>query len=68
MFLLAGLLGVVVNFLTYFVIQLTSSLNVKILGTMRNILLIVISVVFYGEQVSQNEMFGYCLALAGFIG
>ncbi len=67
-FLLAGLLGVFVNFLTYFVIQLTSSLNLKILNTLRNILLIFVSIFFYKEYVSVNEVFGYSVALMGFIG
>lgn len=46
-FVLAGLLGIAVNYLTYTVIQITSSLTLKILGTLRNIVLIVIGILFY---------------------
>lgn len=41
---------------------------VVFLGTMRNIILIIVSVVFYGEFVSAHEMFGYLMALTGFVG
>ncbi|RYG60217.1 hypothetical protein EON64_19480, partial [archaeon] len=38
-FLLSACMGIGVNFATYFVIQVTSGLTVKILGTLRNVLL-----------------------------
>lgn len=65
-FVLAASLGILVNYLTYFVIQLTSSLNLKILGMFRNILLIVVSIFLYQEKVSTNEIIGYGVALVGF--
>jgi len=68
LFLLASLMGVGVNFITYFVIQFTSSLTMKILGTVRNILLIVIGVVIYQEVISVNQAIGYFIALIGFVG
>ena len=67
-FFSAAILGIIVNFLTFFVIVYTSSLNVKILGMFRNMMLIVVSVVFYAEQVTLIEIIGYVLALIGFIG
>ena len=67
MFILAGILGILVNYLTVLVIQLTSSLNVKILVMLRNILLIIVSVVFYGESISNNEVLGYGIAIIGFV-
>ena len=67
-FLLASGLGLAVNFLSYFVIQATSSLTMKVLGTARNVLTILLGVLFYGETVSINEGLGYSLALVGFAG
>ena len=66
-FVLAASLGILVNYLTYFVIQLTSSLNLKILGMFRNILLIMVSIFLYQEKVTTNAMIGYGVALVGFI-
>lgn len=66
-FVIAASLGIVVNYLSYFVIQLTSSLNLKILGMFRNIVLIIVSIFVYHEQVTFNEIIGYGVALAGFI-
>jgi drug/metabolite transporter (DMT)-like permease len=66
-FALAASLGILVNYLTYFVIQLTSSLNLKILGMFRNILLIMVSIFMYQEKVTTNEIIGYGVALIGFI-
>lgn len=67
-FLAASGMGLIVNFLSYFVIQVTSSLTLKVLGTFRNILVIFIGVGFYGEQVTVSEGLGYILALVGFVG
>ena len=67
-FLVASFLGLGVNFLSYLVIQATSSLTMKVLGTARNVLTILLGVLFYGETVSVNEGLGYSLALAGFAG
>lgn len=67
-FIFAALLGLVVNFLTYFVIQVTSALTLKVLGVARNVLVIVIGVIFYREIVTLNEGMGYSLAVLGFAG
>ena len=48
-FIIAASMGVGVNFLSYLVIQYTSSLTMKILGTARNVVTIFIGVLFYGE-------------------
>ena len=66
-FALAGFLGLGINFLSYYVIQATSSLTMKVLGTLRNILTIGMGIVFYGETVSMTEGLGYSLALLGFV-
>jgi len=67
-FIAASTMGLGVNFLTYFVIQATSSLTMKVLGTVRNIFTIVIGVILYSETVALNEGFGYSVALLGFVG
>ena len=67
MFLAAASLGLFVNFLSYFVIQATSSLTLKILGGVRNILTIAVGVVRYSEIVSVLELVGYAITFAGFI-
>lgn len=66
LFLAASFMGIGVNYLSYLVIQVTSSLTMKILGTARNILVIIIGVLFYGEVVTFHEGVGYTVALAGF--
>ena len=67
-FAVASVMGIGVNFLSYLVIQYTSSLTMKILGTARNILTIMVGVVFYNETVTLNEAIGYGIALLGFTG
>jgi hypothetical protein len=67
-FLLASSLGIGVNFISYYVIQYTSSLTMKILGTVRNICMVVIGVFWYKEIVTMNQANGYGLALVGFVG
>jgi len=62
----ASLLGLIVNFLGLMVVQVTSSLTVKILNTVRCIGLVVFGVLFYGERCSMTELVGYGIALLGF--
>lgn len=68
MFVIASVMGIGVNFITYFVIQYTSSLTMKILGTVRNILLIVVGVFIYQEVITFYQAVGYFIALLGFVG
>lgn len=68
LFFAASALGVMVNFLSYAVIQTTNSLTMKILGTFRNIVTIAIGVVVYKEVITFYEGLGYMIALVGFIG
>lgn len=67
LFVLAACLGVGVNYLSYFVIQTTGSLTLKILGTVRNIGLVAYGCLFMGEAVSARSALGYSISLAGFI-
>jgi hypothetical protein len=39
----------------------------KILATIRNVLVVFIGVLFYGEIITFSEAFGYSISLAGFI-
>lgn len=66
LFFVASFMGIAVNFLSYLVIQSTSSLTMKILGSVRSVGLIYIGIIFYAEEVSVNEMIGYSIALVGF--
>lgn len=66
-FALASCLGLAINFLSYLVIQVTSSLTMKVLGTARNVFTILLGIVCYGEAVpGLQESLGYSVALAGF--
>lgn len=66
-FLLASLMGVVVNFMAYSVIQATNSLTMKMLGTLRSIVTIAVGVALYKEVIPIREAEGYSLALLGFV-
>jgi drug/metabolite transporter (DMT)-like permease len=68
MFLIASIMGIGVNFITYFVIQYTSSLTMKILGTIRNILMVVLGVLLYNEVITSYQALGYLISLIGFTG
>lgn len=68
MFLIASIMGIGVNFITYFVIQYTSSLTMKILGTIRNILMVILGVLLYNEIITSYQAIGYLISLIGFTG
>ena len=55
-----------VQFLTFLVIQLTSSVTLKVLGTARNAGLVVFSFLFLGEIVSWLQGIGYSISLLAF--
>ena len=56
LFLSASFMGLGVNYLSYLVIQATSSLTMKVLSTIRNIGIIFIGVFVYGEVVTVNQV------------
>eukprot|EP01062_Namystynia_karyoxenos_P035030 TRINITY_DN2566_c0_g1_i1.p1 TRINITY_DN2566_c0_g1~~TRINITY_DN2566_c0_g1_i1.p1 ORF type:complete len:448 (+),score=151.19 TRINITY_DN2566_c0_g1_i1:101-1345(+) len=66
LFLAAAFLGVGVNLCAFVVIQCTSSLTFKIIMTLRNIAIVVFSVVMFDEAVTQKEWVGYAVMLLGF--
>lgn len=61
LFLAAGTLGVGVHFLSFLVVQATSSVTLKVLGTARNALLVLASVYLFGEVVTPTQFLGYVL-------
>ncbi|CAD7700494.1 unnamed protein product [Ostreobium quekettii] len=67
MYLTAACLGFAVNTLAYLVIILASSLTLKVLGTVKNTLLVLFCAVFLHETVTFVEGTGYGVSLAGFM-
>lgn len=57
-FLAASTMGLGINYLSYLVIQATSSLTMKVLGTVRNIFTILLGVMFY--RYSVDVLIHYC--------
>lgn len=66
LFFLAGTLGLGINMAGFLVIKSTSSVTIKILGTVRNCLLVLFTVFAQGEQVSSMQFTGYAITLTGF--
>jgi drug/metabolite transporter (DMT)-like permease len=63
----AASLGFLLNLLAFAVIKLTGSLTQKVLGTVKNVLLVLFSVFFMGEQITLRQWIGYQVSLAGFV-
>lgn len=68
LFVLAGTLGLGVQYLSYLVICTTNATTLKVLGTARNAGLVMFAVVFRGEVVTTLQFLGYAVALLGFAG
>lgn len=66
-FVFASFTGIAVNIISYLVIKSSSSLTVTILGTVRNVLLVLVGVANYNDQISIKEAIGYAIAILGFI-
>lgn len=64
---LAGVLGFVVNTLTFFVIQYTSSVTLKVLAVARTAGLVLFCALFLNETVTVLEAIGYCISLSCFV-
>lgn len=63
---LAGFLGFLVNIMGYFVIKTSSALVLKILSMVRNLGVILYSVVILREIVTAEQLIGMVISLAGF--
>jgi drug/metabolite transporter (DMT)-like permease len=65
-FFAAALLGFGVNYLTLGVIKATSGLTFKVMGQVKNAVVILLAVVIFGNPVTSIQLFGYTLSLVGF--
>lgn len=65
-FLGAATLGFCVNLLSFGVIQSTSSLTFKVLGQLKNVAVVLSSVVLFASVVSPLQAVGYTVSIAGF--
>lgn len=66
-FLLVAFLGLCVNVSAFWVIQLTSALTLKVLVTVSSALVVVVSSVWLGDTLEDEQQTGYAIALTGFI-
>eukprot|EP00884_Botryococcus_braunii_P023437 jgi/Botrbrau1/9778/Bobra.85_1s0022.2 len=66
LYLTAAAMGFGVNSLAYIVIQLASSLTLKVLGTVKNAMVVWIGIIFLHELVTPLQGFGYAVSLLGF--
>jgi hypothetical protein len=66
-YLAAASLGFLLNLLAFAVIKLTGSLTQKVLGTVKNVLLVFFSVFVMYEQISWWQTLGYASSLLGFV-
>lgn len=66
LFLLAACMGFAVNVLAYATIKLASSLTLKVLGTVKNALLIGAAMALYSEVVTAVQGIGYAVSVAAF--
>jgi len=65
-FLAAALMGFGVNYLTLGVIKATSGLTFKVMGQVKNAVVILLAVVIFGNPVTAIQIFGYTLSIVGF--
>jgi drug/metabolite transporter (DMT)-like permease len=62
----AAFLGFLVNLLTLAVIKSTSSLTFKVMGQVKNTLVILVSVILFGSAVTGVQVVGYAISMVGF--
>lgn len=62
----AAFLGFLVNLLTLAVIKSTSSLTFKVIGQVKNTLVILVSVALFGAAVTATQVVGYSISMVGF--
>mmetsp|Transcript_99680 Transcript_99680/g.257756 ORF Transcript_99680/g.257756 Transcript_99680/m.257756 type:complete len:412 (+) Transcript_99680:116-1351(+) len=67
-FLAAGTLGLAVNFTGFALVQVTSTVTMKVLNIVRCIGLVFAGVLIYGEVITATELVGYAISLLGFAG
>ena len=64
--LAAAFLGFLVNLLTLAVIKSTSSLTFKVMGQVKNTVVIVMSVLIFGSAITAVQVLGYAISMVGF--
>lgn len=67
LFFLSGILAIFTNLINWVVIQKTDALNLKLMATARNALLILFNSFVLNEEVTKVQFFGYSMSLLGFI-
>ena len=65
-FVVSACIGIALNCLAMAVIKLASALALKVLGVCKDVGLVAVSVVAYGEKVSALQVMGYCASVVGF--
>ena len=58
-FFFAASLGLLVNYLTFAVIQATSSTMLKVLGTVRNVVAVVVGGAMFNEHIGSEQWLSY---------
>jgi len=66
LFLFSMVLGSAINYLAFTLIQELGSVALKVMTTVRNVLLVCHSALFMGEVITKREVGGYVLTLVGF--
>eukprot|EP00775_Hariotina_reticulata_P004591 gene4591-4845_t len=66
MFMVAACTGFAVNLLAYGTIKLASSLTLKVLGCVKNTLVIVLAMQLFAEEVALVQFLGYVVSIAAF--
>ena len=66
LFLCASTLGFLVNLSSLGVIQTAGSLTLKLVGQLKNVVVILAAVALYGDEVTALEVAGYLVATLGF--
>eukprot|EP00879_Flechtneria_rotunda_P017891 GHRR01018751.1.p1 GENE.GHRR01018751.1~~GHRR01018751.1.p1 ORF type:complete len:185 (+),score=29.92 GHRR01018751.1:389-943(+) len=67
LFMLAACMGFAVNVLAYATIKLASSLTLKVLGCVKNAVVIVAAILLFAEEVTATQGVGYVVSTAAFV-
>lgn len=67
LFLLAACMGFAVNTLAYATIKLASSLTLKVLGCVKNGLVIIAAIALFAEEVTWTQGVGYIVSTGAFL-
>lgn len=64
-FLVSGILGFLVNLLSFMVVRETSALSLRVISQARNISVVLGSCLFFEETLTMNQIIGYIISLFG---